>query len=252
MRYIAVNSILQSPSFCGLSLGPRIFFMKKKQIIEQFLSIQGEGRSLGRLAYFIRFAGCNLRCGWCDSLFAVEPSLFQGKADEVRYHEVPPYCDLVVMTGGEPTLFDLKGVRDRLLTPTRIFEVESNATRFPEAIVDDFVWNLSPKLSSSKQKTEIHDRTRLQSLAQWATYAQGRSNVMFKFVMTGPSDFAEILELVKTFRISRDQVYLMAEGQSSSTQKIENVAWIIDLCKKEGFQYSPRLHVILWGDQRGV
>lgn len=226
----------------------------KNLITEQFLTVQGEGRSVGKLAYFIRFAGCNLWCGWCDSMHSVDPALFRGKTLEIDYADVPDHCNLIVLTGGEPTLFDLGLVRSTLAQghPSRVFEVESNATSFPEKIVDDFVWNLSPKLKSSQQKTPAMDEKRLKQIRRWGEYSRGRDNVTFKFVVSGEEDLVEIQELIAQHQIEPHLVYLMAEGQSQESQALERVEWLIEHCKRTGFNFSPRLHVLYWGDRRGV
>ena len=44
------------------------------KVVEHFLSIQGEGLQMGRLTYFVRGAGCNLRCSWCDTGYALSDS----------------------------------------------------------------------------------------------------------------------------------------------------------------------------------
>jgi 7-carboxy-7-deazaguanine synthase len=227
----------------------------KNLITEQFLTIQGEGRSIGRLAYFIRFAGCNLWCGWCDSMHSVDPKLFSGKAFEIDYSKVPSHCKLIVLTGGEPTLFDLIEVREKLLKENkhRQFEVESNGTNFlPLELIEKFNWNISPKLKSSNQKNKTLDEKRLQSLGRWSEYAQSHENIIFKFVVTSKDDVVEVKSIVNEFKIPTHLVYLMPEGQTRESQTIERVEWLIDECKLSGFNFSPRLHVIFWGDKRGV
>lgn len=224
----------------------------KNLITEQFLTIQGEGRSVGKPAYFIRFAGCNLWCEWCDSMHSVDPAQFRGRTFPIDYEKIPSHCNLIVLTGGEPTLFDLSEVRERLNQPGRMFEVESNATRFPREIADEFVWNLSPKLQSSAQKTDRMEQERLQCLSLWADYSRERTNVTYKFVIRDENDLREVELLTREYGIPHSQVYLMAEGHTRESQALSAVEWIIEACKRTGFNFSPRLHVLLWGDRRGV
>ena len=187
------------------------------QVTEQFLTIQGEGRSVGKLAYFIRLAGCNLWCRWCDSMHAVDPSLFRGKTAPIDYAQIPSNCQLIVITGGEPTLFNLSKICEKILTlnPECTFEVESNATIFPASLVDSFNWNLSPKLKSSNQKSEALDKKRLLKLQDWSNYARKNpSRVIFKFVISSTEDLFEVDSLVEEFQIPLSLVYLMAQGSS--------------------------------------
>lgn len=223
-------------------------------ITEQFLTIQGEGRSVGKLAYFIRFAGCNLWCQWCDSLHSVDPKLYKERRFFIDYEKIPKNCQLIVLTGGEPTLFDLESVRERLLIdhPQRLFEVESNATQFPAEIVDHYFWNLSPKLRSSLQKNQAYDDKRLIALEKWAHYSQNNPKVIFKFVVSSSADLNEVDELVRTYHLNPTQVYLMAEGSKKEQQQLAQVEWVIEACKIRGMNFSPRLHTMFWGDQRGV
>lgn len=228
----------------------------ENRITEQFLTIQGEGRSVGRLAYFIRLAGCNLWCQWCDSLHSVDPKLFKGKTFQIDYAKIPTDCNLVVITGGEPTLFDLETIRSQLIlgNSAREIEVESNATRFNADIADQFRWNLSPKLKSSLQKTSDLDQKRLSAIQAWADYARQTKldNVSFKFVITTPEDLKEVLELSETYQIPRKLVYLMAEGQNPSSQNLDSVNYILEFAKQNNFNFSPRLHILFWGQKRGV
>lgn len=228
----------------------------ENQITEQFLTIQGEGRSVGRLAYFIRLAGCNLWCKWCDSMHSVDPKLFKGKNFPIDYSQIPTDCDLVVITGGEPTLFGLKSIREGLLqgNPNREIEVESNATRFPSELVDLFRWNLSPKLKSSQQKSPELDQKRLVSLKLWVDYAHKTplNNVNFKFVITSTEDLEEVLYLVEEYQIPKKHVYLMAEGQTPESQSLASIEYILEFAKQHALNFSPRLHILFWGQKRGV
>lgn len=75
--------------------------MESFELVEIFESFQGEGRNAGRQCVFIRFAGCNLACPWCDT---ERTARFSATLDEimseVRSHRVRS----VILTGGEPTI----------------------------------------------------------------------------------------------------------------------------------------------------
>ena len=83
-------------------------------IVEIFNSIEGEGKRAGRLCTFIRTAGCNLRCSFCDTPYSYnESEAVQMDIDEI-IQQVGLYdCDLITLTGGEPLLHD--EVREQLI-----------------------------------------------------------------------------------------------------------------------------------------
>ena len=77
-------------------------------VMEQFYTIQGEGRYSGRAAYFIRLAGCDVGCVWCD----VKESWDQEAHPLVSIESLVAFVlasntDFVVITGGEPAMYDL-------------------------------------------------------------------------------------------------------------------------------------------------
>jgi 7-carboxy-7-deazaguanine synthase len=95
-------------------------------VVEIFDSIQGEGSEMGRMATFIRLAGCNLKCPWCDTDFTTKETL-----------SVEEICSRVtqrnvIITGGEPTLWDLTplllSLRNSPNGPRHI-SLETNGTR---------------------------------------------------------------------------------------------------------------------------
>lgn len=70
-------------------------------LVEIFESLQGEGRNMGRPVVFVRFAGCNLNCPWCDTEFSKRFSLsLADLVDEIKNFK----SKSVILTGGEPTI----------------------------------------------------------------------------------------------------------------------------------------------------
>lgn len=83
-------------------------YPKVLPIMEQFYTLQGEGKYAGHAAYFIRVAGCDVGCVWCDvkESWEVEPSQWL-TVDNIVQQALQHPCRLVVITGGEPAMYDL-------------------------------------------------------------------------------------------------------------------------------------------------
>ncbi|MBR4391654.1 MAG: radical SAM protein [Bacteroidales bacterium] len=112
------------------------------RINEIFCSLQGEGFHTGTPAVFVRFSGCNLRCAFCDTQHqqGVSMSLEEIVAEVNRYPHVP----LLVLTGGEPSLFiDEIFVAELKVKTCKYIAIETNGTR-PLPTNLDWV-TLSPK-----------------------------------------------------------------------------------------------------------
>lgn len=111
-----------------------------KKINEIFYSLQGEGRNTGRAAVFIRFSGCNLRCPFCDTKHEEGVKM----SDEEIISEAKKYpTNLVVLTGGEPTLFIDKDFITALHKAGFSVALETNGTH-PVPFGVNFV-TVSPK-----------------------------------------------------------------------------------------------------------
>lgn len=80
--------------------------MAQYKVVEIFTSINGEGRRAGQLAVFVRFAGCNLRCAYCDTMWANEPDVQTRcmTGDEIVSEIIRTGVRNVTLTGGEPLL----------------------------------------------------------------------------------------------------------------------------------------------------
>lgn len=117
------------------------------RINDIFYSIQGEGRNTGRAAVFVRFAGCNLRCSFCDTEF---DTFREMTADEIVTAITAYPSRFVVLTGGEPTLQVDEAFIDLLHQHGFEVAMESNGTRPAPKNLD---WlTVSPKVLGGEWK----------------------------------------------------------------------------------------------------
>jgi 7-carboxy-7-deazaguanine synthase len=210
----------------------------------------------GTPSVFVRTSGCNLRCVWCDTPYTSwkpegEERLLGDILADVRRR----WATHVVVTGGEPMLADrivdlTKGLKeiDQHIT------IETAGTAYQPVICD--LMSISPKLANSTPTrreggrwAEQHDRLRYRPdvLRQLMT----EYPYQLKFVVTSPDDLPEIEKVLTETDADRDRVLLMPEGTTAEAI-YDKAKWIVDICKRERFRYSPRLQIDLWGDTRGV
>ena len=226
------------------------------KIAELFFSIQGEGMLAGVPSVFVRASGCNLRCRWCDTPYASwepegEELSLDAILDFVRAHS----SGHVVVTGGEPMITpDIVPLTERVRHLGRHITIETAGTVFAPVACD--LMSISPKLANSTPAgpdwdrwAARHDRLRIQP----AILGRLMSSYPYqlKFVVGEPSDMAEILSLVRDLNADRQRVLLMPEGVEAAVLR-ERGRWLVEICKSEGFRYSPRLQVDLYGHRRGV
>ena len=157
-------------------------------------------------------------------------------------------CSRLIITGGEPLLqqAELAPLAASLNKDGFQLEVETNGTVAPledlERDVDQ--WNVSPKLESSgNPKDRREQRQALDALARMP-------NAYFKFVVTEPGDVAEICALRDAYGLPGKRIILMPEGVTPESIR-DRSPWVAEACAMEGFRFSTRLHILLWGDQRG-
>ena len=113
------------------------------KVNEIFYSLQGEGHYTGTPAVFVRFAGCNLRCWFCDTDFEKGDEMSEDEIVEAVLHYPTRY---VVITGGEPTLQITASLCDKLHAHGLYLMMETNGTRpLPEGCQIDWI-TCSPKL----------------------------------------------------------------------------------------------------------
>jgi 7-carboxy-7-deazaguanine synthase len=227
------------------------------RISEIFYSIQGEGRLSGVPSLFIRTSGCNLRCVWCDTPYTSwKPDGKEMALDDIL-HAIESYpLDHVVLTGGEPLLsHEIEDLSVTLKTAGAHVTIETAATIFKPVSCD--LMSMSPKLSNStpwqKQNGKfaaMHDQHRLNhNVVQ--QFIDGY-DYQLKFVVDREQDFAEVRQILDALKnVDTTRVLMMAQARNRR-QLHQKSRWIVELCKKFGYGYSPRLHIELYGNRRGV
>ncbi len=211
-----------------------------KSAPELFYSLQGEGASLGTPAVFIRLAGCNLRCSWCDTSYSWAEGVEQSTAELVeRIRQFP--CQHLVITGGEP-LLQQEGIAELLAAlPDYSVEIETNGTVTPSDYLLERVsqWNVSPKLRHAQQKDALNHAV----LALFASLP----HAWFKFVMQRPDDWNEVAELL----LPKKRIILMPCARTREQLREARLA-LAELCIEQGVRYGDRLHLELWDSKKGV
>jgi 7-carboxy-7-deazaguanine synthase len=211
---------------------------------------------VGTPSVFVRTSGCNLRCVWCDTPYTSWAPEGTEQTVEAILEAVQRYpARHVVVTGGEPMIAPemaelTEGLRGLGLHVT----VETAGTVFAEVACD--LMSISPKLANSTpwerdggRWARQHERLRIdvEVLRRlMASYAY-----QLKFVLERPEDVAEVRTIVERTAAEPGRVILMPEGTDADVLR-ERGRWLIEIAKQEGFRFSPRLHIELWGNRRGV
>lgn len=254
----------------------------KLKVNEIFETIQGEGASIGKAVTFLRLSVCNLHCSWCDTFYTWNFGKGDGKetrwglptvkmAKELKEMEIDDVVEKlrslkprrVVISGGEPML-QQKALAELIYKLRRMdktiscwekweFEMETNGTipfdteqhqGFSLSKMLDQI-NCSPKLESSGNERIV--RYRPDVLNQY----KNTGKAYFKFVVCSDKDLAEINHIVEVVRMEKNRVYLMPQGKTKEEQEAFQLQ-VQEYAQKHGYNFSPRLHVLLWGSKRGV
>lgn len=227
------------------------------QIAEIYRSRQGEGFLTGTDSVFVRVSGCNLRCWFCDTPYASwQPEGDKYEPQAIVERVLALAADHVVLTGGEPLLFDeIVEVCAQLHAAGRHITIETAGTVDQRVVCD--LMSLSPKLSNSTPSVERagawherHERTRdaatvVRRLLRDYTY-------QLKFVIHSPADLDEVHAWLRRYpEASRDRVLLMPQGTDLAT--LEAVGhWLEPYCRQHEFKFCPRRHIEWYGAVRGT
>ncbi|MCP8310138.1 MAG: 7-carboxy-7-deazaguanine synthase QueE [Candidatus Methylarchaceae archaeon HK01M] len=225
------------------------------KLSEIFYSIQGEGPNLGEPAVFLRMALCNLSCKWCDTKYTwdwenydQEKEVKDMELDKVKKEILKYSCKHLVLTGGEPMLQQDELILLLRFLKERVFyvEVESNGTIIPKPEIEQLVdqWNISPKLTSSKNPIDLREKQ------ESYEYYRNLPNSFFKYVVQDEYDLDEVQRLIKKYDIPINRILLMPEGFEKE-ELAKRSKWLVKFCEENGYHFTPRIQIILWGNKRG-
>lgn len=217
-------------------------------VTETFVSINGEGTHAGQLALFIRFAGCNLRCSFCDTAWANQPDIPCTPMNAIQICELADQTGIhnITLTGGEPLL--QHGIKELLTLlaqdESRYIEIETNGsvdlTPFT-AISPRIAFTMDYKLPGSGMEPYMCTENFFR-LAKQDTV---------KFVAGSHTDLERALQIIQQYNLTKCcHVYL-----SPVFGKIEP-AEIVAFMQQHvlnGVTMQLQMHKIIWDpDQRGV
>ena len=223
------------------------------KIAEIFYSLQGEGSLIGVPSVFVRTSGCNLRCTWCDTPYTSWAPEGEERSLDSIVEEVNRYgASHVVITGGEPMIAPEIGELTHRLS--QHVTIETAGTVDTHVRCD--LMSISPKLANSTpyerdggRWAQQHERLRyqpeiLKRLIQLYSY-------QLKFVIVEEADLAQVRAIVEEIGAAKSRVLLMPEGIDPAVLA-ERGRWLAEVAKREGFRFTPRLHIELWGNRRGI
>lgn len=199
---------------------------------EIFTSIQGEGPSTGKRATFIRFPSCNLSCSWCDSRDRRDKVNLEMTSWELFQYFKKEDPHLIVITGGEPALYQDQWalIYAAAYRHGCNVEVETNGT----VKIRKFEWlygwdyNISPKVNY------------FDMYKSWPN--GGHNKVRWKFPLS-PENYEETIRFIRRFHIEPIKTWAMPIGATKEEYE-ENYPFVLAMCEKNKWNFSSRLQVL--------
>ena len=230
-------------------------------------TVQGEGPLIGRPTVFVRTASCDFRCHWCDTLYAVLPE-YHDEWTLMSPADIMARIDglagdgpiLVSLSGGNPALQPLADLIALGRTRGHSFAMETQGS-IPRPWFSDLDWLIvSPKPPSSGMKTDWS------ALEECIGAAKGRTNCVLKIVVFDEPDYAYARAVA--LRCPTVPIYLQVGNpaplavaskvmpdEANFDDLLGRLRWLIDkVVIDRWFDVTvlPQLHVLAWGNKRGV
>jgi 7-carboxy-7-deazaguanine synthase len=228
---------------------------KRFPIIEIFGPvIQGEGAMIGQQTHFVRLGGCDYRCSWCDTMYAVLPeqvrenSVPMTPCDIVsRLGELNPHTLWVTLSGGNPALHKLDPVIESINAAGFKIAVETQGSLYKEWLEQCALVTISPKPPSSGMQQDISTLHRFVGLPE----------ANLKVVVFDEEDLAFAREVHSRYP---DVPFYLQVGNDLENDTRDTLLEKLDWLSKKalndptlrGAIVLPQLHVLMYGNRRGV
>ena len=227
-------------------------------------TIQGEGKLIGQKTMFIRTAGCDYKCTWCDSAFTWDGS---EKATLMSAHEIlnalfklgGDRFKYVTISGGNPALYadNMAELINVLHEHKLIVSLETQGTIWQDWLLDVDDVTLSPKPPSSGMQTDME---RLDEFIH--KLAVNQTNFSLKIVIFDEADLAFAKYLFNRYRTYTKELYVsVGNPVPRSEEDVRDVLldklnqlfdWVIADPAFNDVKALPQLHTLVWNNKRGV
>lgn len=222
-------------------------------------TIQGEGVLIGQPTVFVRTGGCDYRCSWCDTLHAVD-SAYRHEWKPMSAEEIMAEVEtlsggvplMVSLSGGNPAIQNLGGLIKLGQSKAYRFALETQGSVAQEWFKDLDVLTLSPKPPSSGMVTDW------QKLEDCIRAAKDTAQTVLKCVVFDEADYAYARDVAARFP---DLDFTLQPGNHKVEDGAdleglnERLRWLIERAAQDRWfkaRVLPQLHVIIWGNLRGV
>lgn len=222
--------------------------MATYRVVEKFISINGEGTRAGQLAVFIRFAGCNLDCNYCDTKWANEPDAQYTEMTEFEIYDYIKSTGVknVTLTGGEPLLRESIDKLLRILSSDKTIrvEIETNGSvglaPFRE-ISENISFTVDYKLPGSG----------MESMMDCENYEELTMSDTVKFVVSHGDDLQKAKDIIEEYKLTEQcNVYISPVFGRINPQEI--VEFMIEKHMND-VNLQLQLHKIIWDpEKKGV
>ncbi len=212
------------------------------KISEIFYSIQGEGIQMGLPTVFVRLFSCDLRCSWCDTMYAVEGRDLKDMSVTEVENDISLYaCKRVCLTGGEPLIQkdELVLLAQNLLDKDYSLVLETSGHKTPPSVfwTERCLISMDCKCPSSNMQDKM----------DFELFLKLRPTDQLKFVIKDQADYEYARGVLERHAIKTNIVFQTVDSQ--------NPGWLADNIIQDGLQgvrLLPQFHKIMWGAVRGV
>lgn len=222
-------------------------------------TIQGEGALIGQPTVFVRTGGCDYRCSWCDTLHAVD-SEFRHDWKPMSAEEV--FAQVEELSGGKPIMVTLSGGNPAIQPLGKLitmgqkkgyrFALETQGSIAADWFKDLDVLTLSPKPPSSEMETDWS------AFDECLSAAGDAPEIALKIPVLDDADYDYARDAAA--RYPELPVYLQpvnesVDGDADTDALMAKMRWLVEKTNQDQWHkvvVLPQLHVMLWGNEKGV